>query len=85
MSDLFVSVQCLFCQQFNLLVQLQTGWLYRVRFRCRSYVSEALHLFLCNKHCVNNLFVETVQKSFNKATGSSLRENCGYTLQFAPD
>ena len=56
-----------------------------VSFACIFYVSEALLLYLCNKRCANNLFVDAVQKSFSEATRSSLREYCGYTLKFAPD
>ena len=33
----------------------------------------------------NNIFVYAVQKSFSEATRSSIRENCGYALKFAPD
>ena len=40
---------------------------------------------ICNKHCVNNLFVDDVQNSFSQATRNCIRENCGYTLNFAPD
>ena len=36
-------------------------------------------------HCVNNLFVDTVQKSFSETTWSPSQESCGYTLKFAPD
>ena len=39
----------------------------------------------CNKHCVNNPFVGAVQKSFNEAIRSSIRENYGYILKFAPN
>ena len=53
-----------------------------VSFVCIIYVSSALLLYLHDKHCVNNLFVDAVQKSFSEAT---IRENCGYTLKFAPD
>ena len=56
-----------------------------VSFACRFYTSEALLLYLCNKHCINNPLVDAVQKSFSEATQSSIRENCGYTLKFAPD
>ena len=56
-----------------------------VGFAGRFYVSYALLLYLCNKHCVNNLFVDAVQKSFSEATRSSIRENFGYALKFAPD
>ena len=56
-----------------------------VSFAYKFYAFEALLSYLCNKHCVNNLFVDAVQKSFNEATRSSIRENCGYTLKFAPD
>ena len=61
-----------------------------VSFACRFYFYicvplRALLLYLCNKHCVNNLFLDDVQKSFSEATRSSLREYCGYTLKFAPD
>ena len=36
-------------------------------------------------HCVNNLFVDSVLKPFSEETRFSVRENCGYTLKFAPD
>ena len=45
----------------------------------------ALPLYLCNKHCVNNLFADAVQKSFSEAARTSIQEYCGYTLKFAPD
>ena len=56
-----------------------------VSFACTFYVSEALLSYLCKKHCVNNLSVDAVQKSFSKATQSSIQENCGYTLNFPSD
>ena len=56
-----------------------------VSFACRFYASEALLLYLCNKHCINNPLVDAVQKSFSEATQSSIRENCGYTLKFTTD
>ena len=31
------------------------------------------------------IFLDAVQKSFNEATQSSIQENCGHTLKFAPD
>ena len=40
-------------------------------------VSKTLLLYSCNKYRVDNLFVDTVQKSFSKATRSSIWENCG--------
>ena len=36
-------------------------------------------------YCANNLFVDTVQKSFKEATRSSIREYRGYTLKFGAD
>ena len=58
-----------------------------VRFACRFYVSQALLLYLNNKlkHCVNSIFVDAAQKSFSEATRSSIPENYGYTLKFAPN
>ena len=56
-----------------------------VSFAFRFYVSEVLLLYLCNKHFVNNLFVDAVQKSFSQAIRSSVSENEGCTLKFAPD
>ena len=41
--------------------------------------------YFCKKHCVNNLFVGAVQKTFNEATRSAIREYGGYALKFAPD
>ena len=40
---------------------------------------------MCNKLYVNNFFVDNVQKSFNEATRSSIREYCGDILKFATD
>ena len=41
--------------------------------------------YLCNKHCINILFVDAVQKTFNEATCSAMREYCRYALKFPPD
>ena len=75
MFDLFFGVQCSELHTSCVLLQLA----------CRSYMSQDLLLYLCNKHCVNNLFVDVVQKSFNEATRSSFQEYCLYTLKFAAD
>ena len=53
-------------------------WVYIVCVLSLTFIS-------CSKHCVNNPFVGAVQKSFNEATRSSIRENCGYILKFAPN
>ena len=36
-------------------------------------------------HCLNNLFVDAVKKSFSEAALPFIGENCGYRLKFAPD
>ena len=55
-----------------------------VSFACRFYVSKVLLLYLCNKHYVNNLFLDTVLKSFSEETRSSIREYCRHTLNSLP-
>ena len=40
---------------------------------------------MCNNLYVNNFFVDNVQKSFNEATRSSIREYSGDILKFATD
>ena len=41
--------------------------------------------YLCNKHCVNILFVDPVQKTFKRGDTPCIREYCGYALKFVPD
>ena len=41
--------------------------------------------YLYNKYCVNILFAEALQKTFNEATRPAIREYCKYVLKFAPD
>ena len=41
--------------------------------------------YLYNKECVNILFADDVQKTFNEAKRSAVQEYCGYALKFALD
>ena len=51
----------------------------------RIYIFGVLLKYIINvKHCVNILFVDAVQKTFNEATRSSIREYYRYALKFAP-
>ena len=36
-------------------------------------------------HCLNNLFVDAMQKSFKEEKRSYIREYCRYAKKFSPD
>ena len=59
-------------------------WTFLGGFNVQSYILDVccynlrvdlmcpkIYFYMCNNHCVNNLFVDVVQKSFNEKTRSS--------------